>query len=221
MDKEDLVAFVSWSGGKESVLSFYKAKIAGVRIFYLLNMTREDGRFSRSHGLSYDVLRAQAESIGVPLILSQTCWEDYERNFKRKVLELKREGVNAGVFGDVDLREHREWVEKVCRDVGIKPILPLWGEDREKLLWRFIRTGFKAFVVAIHCDFLDYTWLGREVNEEFMKDLKSLGNVDLCGEKGEYHTFVFDGPIFKKKIKFTLGGKVLKDNYYFLEVKPI
>lgn len=212
-------AFASFSGGKESVLSCYRATKLGINISYLVNMTSCDGRYCRSHGISWEVLRIQAEGIGIPVIQGKTTWRDYEERFKRVISRMEKEGIRAGVFGDIDLQEHRCWVERVCSEVGIKPILPLWGEEREQILKEFIKVGFKAIIVATKADLLGKEWLGRRIDEEFLKDLKTLG-IDLCGEKGEYHTFVFDGPLFRKPMKIITGKRVLKRNHWFLEIVP-
>lgn len=212
-------AFASFSGGKESTLSCYRATKLGINISYLVNMTSCDGRYCRSHGISSEVLRIQAESIGIPLIQRKTSWRNYEEGFKKVISRVKKEGVEAGVFGDIDLQEHRDWVERVCSEVGIKPILPLWDEEREQILKEFIEVGFKAVIVATKADFLGKEWLGRRIDEKFVEGLKTLG-IDLCGEEGEYHTFVFDGPLFRKPIRIIPGKKVLRDNHWFLEIVP-
>jgi len=211
-------AFCSWSGGKESALSLYRAKNEGIEITYLLNMLSEDGEYSRSHRIRKDCLRGQSEAIRIPIIQRKTSWENYEREFKSAVLELKENGLEAGVFGDVDLQEHRDWVERVCKDLGVKPILPLWKEKREKIIKDFIEANFKAIVIVTQANLLGKEWLGKKIDEEFIDNLKSLTNVDLCGEKGEYHTFVYDGPIFEKQVKFAVGKSVFKDEHWFLEV---
>lgn len=213
--------FVSWSGGKETSLAFYKAiQDESLKVKYLLNMVSENGRRSRSHGLDSTLLRAQSDALGIPIIQRKTAWGRYEKVFKKAVSELRKEGVEIGIFGDIDLQEHREWIERVCREAGVKPLLPLWGEDRENLLKDFIRTGFEALVVATKADLLGKEWLGRRIDEEFVEDLKKVNGVDLCGEKGEYHTFVFDGPIFKRPVKFVTVKKVFKDKHWFLEIIP-
>jgi len=231
-------AFVSWSGGKETSLACYKAmRDKNLKVKYLLNMISEDGGRSRSHGISSALLRTQADALGIPIIQRKTTWEGYEGVFKEAVSELKKEGIEIGVFGDIDLQEHRDWIERVCREIiGIKPLLPLWKEDQEELLKEFIRIGFKAIVVATKADLLGKEWLGRKIDEELIEDLKKLndvdpapfcykgtlrskrGGVDLCGEKGEYHTFVTDGPLFNKRIEITKSKKVLKENHWFLEI---
>ena len=218
---EKLKAFTCWSGGKESCLSLYKAmQIESLEVKYLLNMINKDGLYSRSHGISSNLLKEQASAIGIPIVQRKTSWEDYEEEFKKVVSKLKKENISAGVFGDIDLQEHRDWIERVCKDVGIKPVLPLWKEEREKLLEQFIQAGFKAIIVATNAEFLGKEWLGQEINKKFVEELRVLGNIDLCGEKGEYHTFVYDGPIFKKPVEFIAGKGYLKDNHWFLEIIP-
>jgi len=217
-------AFISWSGGKESCLSCYEAmQSKDIEVSYLLNMISEDGRRSRSHGISVGLLRVQSEAMGIPILQIRSSWEDYEKRFKRAVLELKEKGIEAGIFGDIDLEQHRAWVERVCKEMGIKAILPLWGREREDILKEFINLGFEAIVVATS---FDKNWLGRKIDKKFLQELKTLEEIDLCGENGEYHTFVTDGPIFKKRIKI-LGTKIVNQGKnlfldilsYFIEVK--
>jgi len=217
-------AFISWSGGKESCLSCYEAmQSKDIEVSYLLNMISEDGRRSRSHGISVELLRVQSEAMGIPILQIRSSWEDYEKRFKRAVLELKEKGIKAGIFGDIDLEQHRAWVERVCKEIGIKAILPLWGREREDILKEFINLGFEAIVVATS---FDKNWLGRKIDKKFLQELKTLEEIDLCGENGEYHTFVTDGPIFKKRIKI-LGTKIANQGKnlfldilsYFIEVK--
>ena len=210
-------AFASWSGGKDSMLALYRA-IRTVEVTYLLNMLSEDGVSSRSHGLNAELLRAQATAMGKTIIQRPSSWKGYERTFKEAVLGLKRKGVTVGVFGDIELQEHRDWIERVCSDLEIEPLFPLWGAGREELINEFISAGFRAIVVSTNADNLGKEWLGREINGDFVRDLKELGDVDLCGELGEYHTFVFDGPLFRYPVGFRLGAKRLKGNRWFLEV---
>ncbi len=214
-----LRTFVSWSGGKETSLSCYRVtQKQDIKVVYLLNMISEDGKHSRSHGISSSLLRLQAEAIGIPIFQRRTTWETYEEEFKKAVLELKKKGIDTGIFGDIDLQGHRDWVERVCKEVGIKSILPLWREERKDLLEEFIEAGFKAIVVATNAEYLGQEWLGREIDEKFVEGLKAIGDVDLCGEKGEFHTFVYDGPIFKIPVEVTVGKTVLKDKHWFLEL---
>lgn len=216
-------AFCSWSGGKDSALALYRALKLKINVLYLLNMCDEKGNFSRSHGLHYSVLKRQAYAIGIPLIQKSCSWNNYEKKFKEVVLEIKKSNINAGIFGDIDLQEHRDWIEKVCKDLNIQPIIPLWKEEREKLMKEFINAKFKAIVVAVNNNLGD-EWLGREIDEKFIEDIKKFNaeknlNIDLCGERGEYHTFVYDGPIFKERVNFSIGKKFSKENKKFIEIR--
>jgi len=215
---EKIKAFCSWSGGKESVLSFYRAKMAGIHIVCLLNMISEDGKYSCSHGVGSKLLRLQAEAMEVPIVQRNTTWETYEEEFKKVISGFKEREIRTGVFGDIDIQEHRDWVERICGEISLKAIVPLWKVEREKLIEEFIDLGFRAIIVATQADLLGKEWLGREIDERLVEEIKATGNIDLCGEKGEYHTFVYDGPIFKKPVEFMMGRKRLKDRHWFLEL---
>jgi len=210
--------FVSWSGGKESSLACYRAKANGLTPSYLLNLTSEDGSRSRTHGLAREVLLLQAEAIGIPLIQRKTSWKDYEDNFKKTVLELKEAGIEGGVFGDIDLEEHRAWVRRVCQETGIRAHLPLWGKEQKEILEDFINLGFEAIVVAIKIEFLGERWLGRKIDDEFVNKMIAFENITPCGEAGEYHTLVIDGPLFKKKIKIVETRIVQRDQHWLLDI---
>jgi len=210
-----LKGFVSWSGGKDSCLSCYKAK--GIEVVYLLNMVTIDAKRSMTHGISSEVLRAQSECIGVPIIQKRTTWDTYEQNFKDILNELKKRGVGAGIFGDIDLQEHRDWVERVCSAVGITSVLPLWGKKREEVLKEFMDSGFEAILVAAKADLFGREWLGRRVDKSFVRDLQKM-DIDLCGENGEYHTFVTDGPMFKKRLKIMESEEVLRGDHRFFHI---
>ena len=157
--------FSSWSGGKECALATYEAISQGHEVLYLLNFISENGERSRSHGTKAGVLALQAEAIGIPLVQVKTSWEGYEQNFKKAVGELKDKGIEGGVFGDIDLEEHREWVEKVCGEVGIKAFLPLWGAKPEKLIDELLTLKFRAMVVATR---LDENFLGKEQKKYYV-----------------------------------------------------
>jgi len=207
-------AFSSWSGGKECALATYKAISQGHKVLYLLNFISEDGKRSRSHGTKASVLSMQAEAIGIPLIQVKTSWEDYEDNFLKVVRELQDKGIEGGVFGDMDLKEHREWVERVCSEIGIKAFLPLWGMKSEELIEELLRLKFKAIIVATR---LDENFLGKAFDKALVRQISKLGSHP-CGENGEYHTFVTDGPVFRKALKVTGGEKKRRDNVWFWEI---
>lgn len=213
-------AFISWSGGKDSCLAYYRAIRNGIKARYLLNMVREDGSRSRSHGLATEWLQMQAQAIGIPLVQRQTSWADYEAEFKKALLAFKDEGIATGVFGDIDLDGHRQWVERVCSECGITARLPLWQESQDRLLREFIQVGFEAVVVAIKADLLGEEWLERRITPEFLADLaEAKKDITPCGEAGEYHTFVINGPLFEKRIRIVEAERVLRDDHWFLDIK--
>jgi diphthine-ammonia ligase len=207
-------AFSSWSGGKECALATYRAISQGHKVLCLLNFVSEDGERSRSHGTKVGVLALQAEAVGIPLIQVKTSWENYEQNFKKAVGELKNEDVEGGVFGDIDLEEHREWVERVCGEVGIKAVLPLWGAKPEELIEEFLKLKFRAIVVATR---LNGNLLGKVLDKTLVSQISRFGSHP-CGESGEYHTFVTQGPIFGKALKVTKGESTKIDDMWFQEI---
>jgi len=206
--------FSSWSGGKESALATYKAISQGHEVLYLLNFVSEDGQRSRSHGTKASVVALQAEAIGIPLIQVKTSWENYEENFKKAAKELKNKGIEGGVFGDIEVEEHREWVERVCGEVGIKAFLPLWGVKPEELIGEFLKLKFKAIIVATR---LEKSFLGKVLDKALVRQISKLGSHP-CGENGEYHTFVTKGPLFRKALKVTRGESKKIDNVWFWDI---
>lgn len=221
MSQNHRKAFVSWSGGKDSMLACYNAiKNDGIEIAYLLNMLSENGTHSRSHHLSIAMLKAQAEAMKIPIMQRQATWGGYEEEFKKALTFFKKDGIQTGVFGDIDVQEHRDWVERVCSESGLSAILPLWQRSRESLMDEFIACGFKAVIVTVKLECMGAEWLGRQLDRQFVEDMRRLPQVDLCGENGEYHTFVYDGPIFKVPVEFSAGEKIRIKTHCFLDIAP-
>lgn len=211
--------FVSWSGGKDSCLSCYEAISQGHEVACLLNMVTEDEKWSMSHGVSSELLKTQAQAMGIPLVQQRTLWNEYEQQFKKAITRLMKEGVEGGVFGDIGyLQDHQDWVHRVCADLGIKPIMPLWGRETRQAIEDFIRAGFEAVVATCKDDVMGEEWLGRTVDDSFVQDLVSQGGIDPSGEFGEYHTFVIDGPIFQRRLKITRCQKTPRENRWFLDI---
>ncbi len=210
------MVFCSWSGGKDSCLALYYALKEVGKVDILFTMLDENCERTRAHGLKKELILRQAESLG---ILSETrcaSWETYEEVFTNFLLEKVKNGV--GVFGDIDLQEHLDWVERVCSKANVKVIEPLWKRDREELVRIFISLGFKAKIVATSKKFPGTeNLIGKELSEELFPEMESLG-IDKCGENGEFHTFVYDGPIFKKPVKFEVGQVIETDKSYILDI---
>lgn len=207
----------SWSGGKESCLACYQAMKQGHEVASLLTMVTTTGDYTRSHRVSRELLKAQSQAVGIPLYRRRTSWDTYEREFRGALTFLKRKGIAGGIFGDLDLNEHREWVERVCSEAGIVPLLPLWGMERTDLLRTFMAAGFEAIVVAVRNDIMDDRWLGGRIDGTFVEQMEERG-IDVCGENGEYHTLVVDGPIFGKRIEIGETRITRRGTMAFLQV---
>ncbi|CEG12365.1 conserved hypothetical protein [groundwater metagenome] len=215
--------FCSWSGGKDSCLACYEAIKNNIDIQFILNFA-VDGR---SHGINKEIIKSQAEAIGIPLIQKVTTWENYEHNFDEEVLKLKEKGITGMIAGDIDREEHLDWIKKKSAELNINYYEPLWKRNREEILNKFGTDGFEAVVVNCipRAKFLIGRIINKETVENLSKDTKEAG-IDPCGENGEFHTLVIDGPIFKKRLEilekevknFTEDIKIYSDKW-ILDIK--
>ncbi len=211
-----------WSGGKDSCFSYYKALEKGYSIGYLLNFISDDNKHSLSHNLSAQTLNTQMQAINIPFIQKEVKDKSYADSFSEVVSLVKKEGVKGIVFGDIYLRPHREWIEKFCRDNDINPIFPLWEIPTDKIVREFVSHGFKTTIVDVRKNIMDKTWLGRIIDHTFIDALKEIDpSIDPCGEKGEFHTFVTDGPIFKRKINIIETAISENNTYHTLDILKI
>jgi diphthine-ammonia ligase len=209
-----------WSGGKDSCFAYYKAKQLGYDVVTLLNFIHSDNEKVLSHGFCSDLILLQAENIGVPVVQEIMPKDKYRENFKRLIYQMKEEHEIQGiVFGDIFLQEHKDWIDKICAELEVKAIMPLWGVDTGVLIKEFIEEGFKSIIIAVKKELLEEKFLGCRLDEKFIKNLDP--EIDPCAERGEFHTFVYDGPVFKKAVEFSTGKKVLQDKHMFLEVKGV
>lgn len=207
------LAFFNWSGGKDSALALYKAMQTGrYNIRCLLTNINGDNNRVSMHGVRKDLMEQQAASIGLPLVTidlpNEPTMEQYEKLMMDKVNDLKKSGCAKAIFGDIFLEDLKAYREKQLMQAGIECVFPLWKTDTKILMKKFIATGFKAIVVCVNEQFLNKSFCGRLLDELFVNDLPE--GVDVCGENGEFHSFVFDGPIFKSAIKFKKAGFVYK-----------
>jgi uncharacterized protein (TIGR00290 family) len=197
-------ALCSFSGGKDSCLALWRSQQLGLDVRALLVMFEEGGARSRSHALPASLLERQAASLGLDLIMRGASWSDYETVFTSALRELKSRGFETVVFGDIDLQAHRDWEERVCAAAGLRAILPLWHLDRRELAREVIESGFRSVVVCVDSKYLPDEFCGREYDASFLADLPA--HVDACGENGEFHTFVYDGPNFVSRVEFSVSG---------------
>jgi len=207
-------AFFNWSGGKDSALALYHIlKDNKLSIDYLLtNLSAEHNRISM-HGVPFDLLKLQAESLNIPLetmkIVKDASMDDYSKLVTQKMTFFTNQDIKDCVFGDIFLEDLKIYRENQLKPVGIKAHFPLWKRPTIEIIKEFIDLGFKAKVVSINAKLLDKSFAGRDLDESFIKDLPK--NVDVCGENGEFHSFVYDGPIFKKPIPIKVNDIVKKE----------
>jgi diphthine-ammonia ligase len=208
---------VSWSGGKDGCLACYQALKKGCNITRLVNFMSDKPNKVRFHGTDARLIELQAKAMGLELVQPVASWEAYERDFKATISGLKPQGVMGMVFGDIYLQVHLDWVQRVCSEIGVEALEPLWGRDTRELLSEFIDAGFEATVVTAKADIVDREWIGRRVDRAFMDYLGAKG-IDYCGENGEFHTLVTGGPLFKQKINLLQSEIIDHDGYYLLDI---
>lgn len=207
-------AYLNWSGGKDSALALYYIL---QQKKYLVNclLTSVNAVHNRisMHGVRRQLLHAQAAAIGIPLttveLPEQPTMPEYETLMNKKINELNQQGFKHAIFGDIFLEDLRQYREDKLKEAGITALFPLWKINTRQLIHEFIGLGFKTIIVCVNEKYLHKSFCGRVIDEQFIKDLPA--NVDPCGENGEFHTFVFDGPIFKKPINITRGEMVYKE----------
>jgi diphthine-ammonia ligase len=207
----------SWSGGKDSCFAYWKAISQGLKVSHLLNFINTDSTKAMSHGLDSQLIALQAQAMGLPILQQKVTWETYEAGFKDALEKLKLKGISGLVTGDIYLQEHKDWIDRVCGESGVKALLPLWEMDTAHLLTDFIDAGFKAIIVSVKAKFLGKEWLGRQVDKKLAFELGQIG-VDVCGEAGEFHTFVYDGPSFKRPVKIGRAVPITRNDHWTLDI---
>ena len=208
----------SWSGGKDSYFALWQAMQQGYAPAVLLNVMNETGVRSRSHGIPATILEAQAASAGLPLQLISSSWADYEKNFVQSLTSLRHQyDLSHAIFGDIDLQAHRDWEEMVCARAGLEAVLPLWQQDRLKLVQAMLEAGIETMIVSCN-EQMGAGFLGRYLTNEMVDELQPMG-IDACGENGEFHTLVTNGPLFKKRIYVTVSNRLRHENYWFCEMQ--
>ncbi|SFE81265.1 MJ0570-related uncharacterized domain-containing protein [Paenibacillus catalpae] len=208
----------SFSGGKDSVLALYKSMKVGEPIG-LIVMMEEEGKRSRSHGMPPELISAQAESIGLPVFTAAASWDDYEAKFITLLEQAKRQGAEVLVTGDLDMPVQDCWHDKVTQIAGLKLGMPLWEMDHHEVVKEFIDLGFISVLVTVNVTLgMREEDLGRTLTHDYVKELQARG-IDPCGEGGEFHTTVIDGPLFKHPIPVRKGNIVKNGDYAFLPLE--
>ncbi|MES2850248.1 MAG: diphthine--ammonia ligase [Bacteroidota bacterium] len=207
-------AYMNWSGGKDSALALYKIlQQQQYAVDCLLTSVNAVHNRISMHGVRRELLQAQAESIGLPLttieLPEQPTMNEYEEVLQQKIMELKQQQFTHSIFGDIFLEDLKSYRENKLAESGLTGVFPLWKIDTRELINEFFSLGFKTMIVCVNEMFLDKSFCGRIIDKDCINDFPA--NVDVCGENGEFHTFVFDGPIFKQPVSFVKGEVVYKE----------
>jgi len=218
-------AVIAWSGGKESAFALHEFREKGdCEISALLTTLSKDYDRISMHGVRRVLLEEQASSLGLPLekvfISKSSSNEEYESKMRESLEKYKIAGIASVVFGDVFLEDLRKYREEKLSKIGMKAIFPIWKRNTTELARTFIKLGFKAIVTCVDSRLLEGKFAGKVFDEQFLSELPP--SVDPCGENGEFHSFVHDGPIFQKGLLFEKGEIVLRDNrFYYCDLKPV
>jgi uncharacterized protein (TIGR00290 family) len=211
-------AIFAWSGGKDSAMALYELQMThSYEISALLTTITEDYDRVSMHGVPRILLEQQADSLRLPLeevfISKTTSNEEYENKMQVVLEKYQTSGVSSVVFGDIFLEELRRYREKNLLKIGMKSVFPIWKRETTELAHAFIDLGFKAIITCVDSNCLDDKYVGRVFNGQFLSELPST--IDPCGENGEFHSFVYDGPIFRKSVSHKIGDIILRDNRFF------
>lgn len=208
-------AIFNWSSGKDSALALYKIlKEEKFEVTSLLTSINKEFQRISMHGVHVSLLEKQAESLGFPLIKmelpKEPSMEEYREIIGRTMTEIQSQGITHSIFGDIFLEDLKKYREDQLRSIGMEGVFPLWKINTTDLIREFLDLGFKTIVVCVNETYLDKSFAGRIIDEDFIKDLPE--NVDVCGENGEFHTFTFNGPLFKNPVEFEIG-EIVKKTY--------
>lgn len=222
-DIGNTTVLMSWSGGKDSCVALYEIqRTQGYRVAALLTtLTRDYDRISM-HGVRRELLERQATSLKLPLhkvfISKGATNEEYEMRMGEAFSAHREQGIVSIVFGDLFLEDIRTYREQFLARHSMRGLFPVWKRDTSSFIKEFIELGFKAVVTCVNSRVLDQSFAGRLIDEDFLSSLP--GHVDPCGENGEFHSFVFDGPIFTAPVKVSLGETVLRESFWFCDLLP-
>ena len=209
---------VSYSGGKDSTLALYHAMQVGKAIG-LIVMLEEQGLRSRSHAMSMEIIQAQANALGLPIITASSSWNDYEAEFLKLLADAKQPGADVLVTGDLDMPEHGCWHDRITQQAGLKLCMPLWQRPHREVIEEFIQLGFKTMIVTVNLDLgMKVDDLGKVLTLDYIQELENRG-IDPCGEGGEFHSTVIDGPLFTAPIAVRKGDILYHENYAFLALE--
>lgn len=208
-----------WSGGKDSALALQRATAAGLQVTRLINFHDAATGRVRFHATRASMIQAQAVASGIELRAIATDWPAMVGRLSEELATLRSEGFAGVVFGDIHLTEVRAWYEDRVLAAGLEHVEPMWGEPSARLVREFVETGGRAVITCVDLTRMDASWLGRIIDERFLDDISTTG-VDPCGENGEFHSFVFRGPVFRRQVRWLAGETRSESGFRQLDVLP-
>ncbi len=211
---------LSWSGGKDSMLALDRARRQGIEVVCLFNIYEGSSDRVRFHGVRKDLIQEQADALAIPLLQDATHPDDYESVFLRMLLALRERDIDGIAFGNIHLADIRSWYEVRVTGYGFQHLEPLWGDDPASLIREFIDRGYQARIVSIDPRCSRPEWLGAPISDELLRTLEATDGIDICGESGEYHSFVYDGPLFHHRVAFVEGGTLDMEGHRVLDLFP-
>lgn len=196
---------MSYSCGKDSTFALHRMIRQGHEPVALLTMANRELDRSYFHGADYKMLWAYSDALGIPILITPTAGESYHLSMEQRLLEAKGLGAEAACFGDIDIEGNRAWCEERCKNVGLRSVFPLWQRGRLENVHEIIDAGYKCLIKSINNTLLPKDLLGKILDTAVLGEMQRCG-IDICGENGEYHTLVMDGPLFHKPIAYKTGN---------------
>lgn len=210
--------FCSWSGGKDCTLALDRFSKANPKAnITLLTMINDDSKKTGAHGLSEAILTRQANAMGFQIQFGYAQHDNYREKWLTEIKKLKDKGVTGGIFGDIDLQVHYDWITEVLNEVSLKVHMPLWKESRISLVEEILLKGYKAKIISINVNTTPEKYLGLDLTNDVVEQMKKEG-IDPSGEGGEFHSFIYDGPLFKHRLNFVYGEKLIIQNHHLIEI---
>ena len=195
---------MAYSCGKDSTLALHHMIQQGNEPVALITMVNQEEERSFFHGADYKMLLEYEEALGIPVLITPTTGEEYHRAMEKGLQKATALGAEIACFGDLDIEDNRKWSELRCERVGIQSAFPLWQKDRSDNVYELIDLGYKCLIKSVNNTLLPKELLGRIIDQDVIQIMGNCG-IDICGENGEYHTLVVDGPIFQKPLAYKTG----------------
>ena len=209
-----------WSGGKDSALALWRARQRGLDVRWLVTAFDAATQRVRFHATPIASIARQVAETGAAAVAVPTNWETFDASLAAALDDLARQGCHGVIFGDIHLADVRAWYEERTRRAALEHVEPLWGEPPATLLAEFVAIGGRAVITCVERAKLDPTWLGRVIDDDFVRDVAAMG-IDPCGENGEYHSFTFAGPFFARPLRVRTGARREDAGFAQLDVDAV